>query len=145
MACCCVSKPRYLNFRRGSVRPPTYPSSRKFKISISGSHSIGSVFFRFSQHHFNRLRCGLFQQIEKKIPYKTAHEGTIWVDNFRFNSFIFHSIEYIEVVKSLKGFLPNHLPSTVIVVLLNFQVICVYLPIKLNYGILIWNFVHSQI
>jgi hypothetical protein len=65
-------------------------------------------------------------------------------DTFRFDSFISHSVEYIEVVKSLKGFLPTTLPSKVMAVLLNFRPIPMYLPKKWTYGISTWNVAHTQ-
>ncbi len=65
-----------------------------------------------------------------------TYEGSTRGGTFRFRSFISHLVEYIEVVKSLKGFLPNARLSKVMAVLLNFQAIAMYLPIKLNYGIL---------
>ena len=61
-----------------------------------------------------------------------ADEETIRDDTSRFDSFIFHLIEHIEIVKSLKGFLPNVLPSKVMAVLLNFRPIPRYLPKKSN-------------
>ncbi len=73
---------------------------------------------------------------KKKLLLGSSNEGTARGDTFRFDSFISHWIEYIEIVKSLKGFLPNARPSKVMAVLLNFQAIAMYLPIKLNYGIL---------
>ena len=62
---------------------------------------------------------------------------------FYFDSFIYHSIEYIEVKKSLKEFLPMALPSEVRVVLLNYQAIQMYLPSKQKYEVLPSNFAHS--
>jgi len=59
-----------------------------------------------------------------------TYEGTTRGDTFLFDSFISHSGDYIEVVKSLKGFLPNVLPSKVMVVLLNSRPIPMYLPKK---------------
>jgi hypothetical protein len=50
-------------------------------------------------------------------------------------SVLIHSVEYIELVKTLKGIFPNLILSTVMAVLLNFRPIPMYLPKKLNYGI----------
>jgi hypothetical protein len=56
-------------------------------------------------------------------------------DTFRFDSFISHLVEYIEVVKTLKGIFPNLILSKIMAVLLNFRPIPMYLPKKLTYGI----------
>ena len=61
--------------------------------------------------------------------FSTNEETTQGV-SFRFHSFISHSIEYVEIVKSLKRFLPMVLPSNVMAVLLNFRPIPRYLPEK---------------
>ncbi len=61
-----------------------------------------------------------------------SNEGTFSGDTLRFDSFISHLIEYIEVVKSLKGFFPMALPSKVMAVLLSFRAIPMYLPKKLK-------------
>lgn len=49
-----------------------------------------------------------------------SHERTTRGVTFRLISFISHSIKYIEIIKSLKGFFPNALSSKVMIVLLNF-------------------------
>ena len=66
----------------------------------------------------------------------TTYEGTAQGDTLQFPSFMHHSIEDFELVKSLKGFRPIPLLSKFIAVLLNFRPIPEYLPKKINYGIL---------
>jgi len=46
----------------------------------------------------------------------STYEGSTRGDTFRFDSFISHSTEHIEVTKNLKGFLPNALPSKCMIV-----------------------------
>ena len=65
-----------------------------------------------------------------------SHEGTTPGDTLRFDMFTSHSIKYIEVMKSLKGFFPTVLLSRIMAVLLHFQAIPMYLLIKSNYGFL---------
>ncbi len=60
----------------------------------------------------------------KLYTYKETNGGV----TSRFDSFISHSIEYIEIVQSLKGFLLMALHSKVMTVLLNFRPIPRYLP-----------------
>lgn len=50
-----------------------------------------------------------------------TNEESIRDDVLRFDSFIFHSIEYIEVIKGVKRFLPMALPSKVMGILLKFR------------------------
>jgi hypothetical protein len=64
----------------------------------------------------------------QKISGHSTDEGIARGDTLRFTSFIYHSIEDFEVVKSLKGFLPNLLPLKVMTILLNFQPIPRCLP-----------------
>ncbi len=68
------------------------------------------------------------QEIDEKILLTFSNEGTIRGDTFRFDSFISHSVEYIEVVKTLKGIFPNLILSNVMAVLLNFRpiILCIY-------------------
>ena len=55
------------------------------------------------------------------------NEGTAQGDTLRFPSFIHHSIEDFELVKSPQGFRPIPLLSKLIAVLLNFRPIPEYL------------------
>ncbi len=66
------------------------------------------------------------------IDFTITNEGTTRGDTSRFDSFISHSVKYIEIVKSLKGFLPMALPSKVMAVLPNFGPTPSYLPKKSN-------------
>jgi hypothetical protein len=75
--------------------------------------------------------------------YLWTNEGTIWGDTFRFDSFISHLVEYIEIVQNLKGIFPNLILSNVMAVLLNFRPIPMYLPKKSAYGISTWNFAYT--
>ena len=72
----------------------------------------------------------------------SAYEGTFSGDTFCFDSFVSHVIEYIEVVKSLKGIFPNALPAIVIAILLDFRPIPGDIRQKINYGVSIWKFAH---
>ena len=54
------------------------------------------------------------------IILNMSNEGTFSGDTLCFDSFVSHLIEYIEIVKSLKGFFPNGLWSQVMAFLLNF-------------------------
>ena len=69
------------------------------------------------------------------VKTHVTHEETFSGDTLRFDSFVSHSIEYVEVVKCLKGFFPMAVPSKVMAVLLSFRAIPMYLPKKLKYGI----------
>jgi hypothetical protein len=60
-----------------------------------------------------------------------TNEGITRSATSRFHSFISHSIEYIEIVKSLKEFLNTALPSKFMAVLLNFRPIPRYLSKKI--------------
>ena len=62
-------------------------------------------------------------------------EGTTRGDTLRFHSFISHLIEYIEVGKSLKGFLPNVRPSKVIAIFTGFSTHSWYILQIPNYGV----------
>jgi hypothetical protein len=61
------------------------------------------------------------------VTTSCTYEGTTRGDTFRFHSFISHLIEYIEVVKSSKGFWPNALLSKLIAILLDFRPILEYI------------------
>jgi hypothetical protein len=69
------------------------------------------------------------------VPTTCSYEGTTRGDTFRFHSFISHLIEYIEIIKSLKGFRPNVLPSKLIAILLDFRPILGYIHQISNYGV----------
>lgn len=62
----------------------------------------------------------------------SSYEATTRHDTSRFDSFISDSISYIEIVKSLKEFLPMAVPSKFMAVLLNFTPISRYLLKKSN-------------
>lgn len=64
------------------------------------------------------------------------HKGTSQGDTACFDSLMFHSVDYVEIERNLKGFLPNPLHSKVTMILLNFQAISAYSPKMLNYNIL---------
>ncbi len=63
-------------------------------------------------------------------PYERITRGV----TLHFDSCISHSIEYIEIVKNLKRFLPMAPSSKVMVVLPNARPIPRYWPKKSNYG-----------
>jgi len=65
----------------------------------------------------------------------SSYEGIIRDVRLLFNSFISHLIEYIEVVKTPKGFLPMALSSKAMGVIVNFRPFPRYLSKKANYGI----------
>ena len=73
--------------------------------------------------------------IDHVLCHTNTDEGTTRGVTSRFHSFIYHLVGYIEVVKSLKGLVPNPLRSKVIAILLDFRPIHGYIPQKTNYGV----------
>ena len=68
----------------------------------------------------------------EKAREMLSNEETFRSATLQFVSFIHHSIEDIELIKSLNGFARRALRSNVMTVLLNFPVIRRYLPKKSN-------------
>jgi hypothetical protein len=64
-----------------------------------------------------------------------SDEGTFSGDTFCFDSFVSHVMEYIEIVKRLKGIFPNALPAIVIAILLDFRPIPEGIRQKINHGV----------
>ncbi len=75
-------------------------------------------------------------RVYERVFGSVAYEGSAHGDTLQFSSFIYHSIEDFELVKSLEGFQSIFLPSKFTTILLNFQSIPRYPPKKINYVIL---------